>query len=85
MTKPSYVDFEEFFNEFSLLKHKNRDPFTYFSIAKYEDDKGVFFLPSLERYDESEVIVTGNKNGYLSREKAICIMGKCLDRFADED
>lgn len=83
--RPEWVEFEVFCNEVSLIKYKGRSPFDYFFFQKYEDDKGEFFMPALERYVDGKTIVTGNKNGYLSREKAISIMGKCLDVIASEN
>jgi len=61
-------------------------PLEQISSIEFTDDKGVFYAPALALYDDThtlekpEVVITGNGDGYTSREQLMRCVGRCWDK-----
>lgn len=81
--KVEWIEFDEFKDHMALLQCKGVYPLECVGIQKYEDAKGEFFLPSITTY-MGDTFVTGDKDGYLSRERALAVVGRALDKIMNE-
>lgn len=80
VNKPTYVELDEFCDEVALICAKREHDFmNFFELAVFEDARGQFFMPALRRYIDSDLVMSGNKDGYKTRERAMAVFGRCLD------
>ena len=72
----------EFGYEMLVWDGKNTYPLEAVSVRIYEDADGEFYSPSIQKYtgDGSQWYVTGNPDGYETREQTMRCVGRCWDK-----
>ena len=61
-------------------------PLEMVSSIEFTDNKGIFYAPALALYDDTHmlkepaVVITGNSDGYTSREQLMRCVGRCWDK-----
>jgi len=80
MEKPNkYVSELEF--GLIMLGHKNTYPLEVVSAILGQDENGKYFIPCTSDYvDFEQNFITGNENGYESREQLMRCIGRCWDK-----
>lgn len=74
----------EFGYEMLIWKTKGTYPLEAVSSIEFEDDNGIFFAPAIQNYVSGETQITGNGDGYKTREQLMKCVGRCWDKAEKE-
>ncbi len=82
--KPNkYVSELEF--GYAMIGHKNQYPLEVVSCINDKDERGQYYIPIVSQYvDFEQDLMTGNRDGYTSREQLMRCVGRCWDK-AEKD
>ena len=66
---------------YMMIGHKDIYPLEVVGSIECEDKKGVFYIPTVTNYTDTEEILytTGNANGYETRQGLLELVGLCWD------
>jgi len=78
--KPTWIEELAFGQEMLLWDYKGTYPLEAVTVIEYTDDDGIFYLPGIPDYVNGKTLVTGNRDGYESREQLMRCVGRAWDK-----
>ncbi len=78
-SKPVRITELEFGQKMLEWESKRIYPLESVASVKFEDKQGIFYVPTINDYVTHELYITGNPDGYESREQLLRCVGRCWD------